>query len=99
MALSLALVLGQLDQLCAKQDADQLIAEKYNRCPFGDRNGSMSLYCPEKGATTGSVELPPAGALTGLAKRAMKGTATLALKTPDQLDKVAELFDTVGATK
>ncbi|MET9232654.1 ACP S-malonyltransferase [Lentzea sp. NPDC003310] len=49
----------------------------------------------EKGVT-GSVELPPAGVLTGLAKRAMKGTATLALKTPDQLDKVAELFDTVG---
>ncbi|MFD5831298.1 ACP S-malonyltransferase [Lentzea sp. NPDC060358] len=48
---------------------------------------------------TASVELPPAGALTGLAKRAMKGTATLALKTPDQLEKVAELFDTVGADK
>ncbi|MFS8100204.1 ACP S-malonyltransferase [Lentzea alba] len=52
----------------------------------------------EKGIA-GSVELPPAGVLTGLAKRAMKGTATLALKTPDQLEKVAELFDTVGATK
>jgi [acyl-carrier-protein] S-malonyltransferase len=52
----------------------------------------------EKGVS-GSVELPPAGALTGLAKRAMKGTATLALKTPDQLEKVAELFDTVGATQ
>jgi [acyl-carrier-protein] S-malonyltransferase len=52
----------------------------------------------EKGIA-GSVELPPAGVLTGLAKRAMKGTATLALKTPDQLEKVAELFDTVGATQ
>ncbi|GHH61580.1 ACP S-malonyltransferase [Lentzea cavernae] len=52
----------------------------------------------ERGVT-GSVELPPAGVLTGLAKRAMKGTATLALKTPDQLEKVAELFDTVGAVK
>jgi [acyl-carrier-protein] S-malonyltransferase len=52
----------------------------------------------EKGIT-GSVELPPAGALTGLAKRAMKGTTTLALKTPDQLDKVAELFDTAGAAQ
>jgi [acyl-carrier-protein] S-malonyltransferase len=29
----------------------------------------------------------------------MKGTATLALKTPDQLEKVAELFDTVGANQ
>ncbi len=52
----------------------------------------------EKGVT-GSVELPPAGALTGLAKRAMKGTTTLALKTPDQLEKVAELFDTAGAAQ
>ncbi|WP_090070788.1 MULTISPECIES: ACP S-malonyltransferase [Lentzea] len=52
----------------------------------------------EKGIA-GSVELPPAGVLTGLAKRAMKGTATLALKTPDQLEKVAELFDTAGADK
>jgi [acyl-carrier-protein] S-malonyltransferase len=52
----------------------------------------------EKGIA-GSVELPPAGVLTGLAKRAMKGTATLALKTPDQLEKVAELFDTAGAGK
>lgn len=52
----------------------------------------------EKGIA-GSVELPPAGVLTGLAKRAMKGTATLALKTPDQLEKVSELFDTAGADK
>lgn len=52
----------------------------------------------EKGVS-GSVELPPAGALTGLAKRAMKGTATLALKTPDQLEKVEELLNTVGATQ
>lgn len=40
------------------------------------------------------VELPPAGALTGLAKRELKGTQTLALKTPDQLDKVVELLAT-----
>ncbi|WP_084401753.1 ACP S-malonyltransferase [Lentzea albidocapillata] len=52
----------------------------------------------EKGIA-GSIELPPAGVLTGLAKRAMKGTATLALKTPDQLEKVTELFDTAGATQ
>ncbi|MFC6094743.1 ACP S-malonyltransferase [Saccharothrix lopnurensis] len=38
------------------------------------------------------VELPPAGALTGLAKRELKGTPTLGLKTPDQLDRAAELF-------
>ena len=35
---------------------------------------------------TGVLELPPAGTLTGIAKRNMKGVATFALKTPDQLD-------------
>ncbi|WP_306747035.1 ACP S-malonyltransferase [Saccharothrix yanglingensis] len=43
-------------------------------------------------AVTAVVELPPAGALTGLAKREMKGTPTLALKTPEQLDQVVELL-------
>ncbi len=36
---------------------------------------------------TGLLELPPAGTLTGIAKRAMKGVETFALKTPDQLDE------------
>ncbi|NHN57365.1 ACP S-malonyltransferase [Calidifontibacter sp. DB0510] len=36
---------------------------------------------------TGLIELPPAGTLVGLAKRGMKGVETLALKTPDDLDK------------
>jgi [acyl-carrier-protein] S-malonyltransferase len=35
---------------------------------------------------TGILELPPAGTLTGIAKRALKGVETFALKTPDQLD-------------
>ena len=35
---------------------------------------------------TGILEMPPAGTLTGIAKRALKGVETLALKTPDQLD-------------
>jgi [acyl-carrier-protein] S-malonyltransferase len=38
------------------------------------------------------LELPPAGTLTGLAKRELKGTATLALKTPADLDKVADMI-------
>ncbi|QQQ77790.1 ACP S-malonyltransferase [Saccharothrix sp. 6-C] len=41
---------------------------------------------------TAVVELPPAGALTGLAKRELKGTPTLGLKTPDQLDQVVEMI-------
>jgi [acyl-carrier-protein] S-malonyltransferase len=39
---------------------------------------------------TGLLEMPPAGTLTGIAKRAMKGVETFALKTPDQLDEARE---------
>ena len=35
---------------------------------------------------TGLIELAPAGTLVGLAKRAMPGVETLAVKTPDDLD-------------
>ncbi|HEY4003721.1 MAG TPA: ACP S-malonyltransferase [Pseudonocardia sp.] len=40
---------------------------------------------------TAVIELAPAGTLVGLVKRELKGTATLALKSPDDLDKAAEL--------
>jgi [acyl-carrier-protein] S-malonyltransferase len=38
---------------------------------------------------TGILELPPAGSLTNLAKRALRGTATFALKSPEDLDAAA----------
>ena len=41
---------------------------------------------------TATAELPPAGALTGLVKRTLKGTTTLALKTPGDLDAAHELI-------
>ncbi|GDY30436.1 ACP S-malonyltransferase [Gandjariella thermophila] len=44
----------------------------------------------ERGVTA-TIELPPAGALSGLVKRELRGTATLAVKTPADLDKVADL--------
>ena len=37
------------------------------------------------------VEFPPAGALTGIAKRELRGVATHAVKTPADLDALAEL--------
>jgi [acyl-carrier-protein] S-malonyltransferase len=37
---------------------------------------------------TATAELPPAGALTGLVKRALKGTATTAVRTPADLEKI-----------
>ena len=39
---------------------------------------------------TGILEMPPAGTLTGIAKRALKGVETFALKTPDQLEQARE---------
>jgi [acyl-carrier-protein] S-malonyltransferase len=42
---------------------------------------------------TGIIELLPAGALVGLAKRGLKGVATVALKTPDDLPAAAEMLD------
>jgi [acyl-carrier-protein] S-malonyltransferase len=45
---------------------------------------------------TGVLELPPAGTLTGIAKRALKGVDTFALKTPDQLDAAREFCATHG---
>jgi [acyl-carrier-protein] S-malonyltransferase len=37
------------------------------------------------------VEFPPAGALTGIAKRELRGTPTVAVKTPADLDGLTEL--------
>ena len=41
---------------------------------------------------TALVELPPAGTLVGLAKRALKGVELLAVKTPDDLDAARTLI-------
>lgn len=42
---------------------------------------------------TGIIELTPAGALVGLAKRALKGVLTVAVKTPDDLPAAIELLE------
>ncbi len=39
---------------------------------------------------TGLLEMPPAGTLTGIAKRNLKGVDVFALNTPDQLPEAAE---------
>ena len=41
---------------------------------------------------TGLIEVAPAGALTGLAKRGLKGVPTVAVKTPDDLSAAYELL-------
>ena len=45
---------------------------------------------------TGILEMPPAGTLTGIAKRQLKGVETFALKTPDQLDDARAFADKHG---
>ena len=46
---------------------------------------------------TGLVEMPPAGTLTGIAKRNLKGLEVFALNTPDQLDEAMEFVHKHGA--
>lgn len=41
---------------------------------------------------TALIELTPAGALTGIAKRALKGIPTVAVKTPSDLDAAVDLI-------
>jgi [acyl-carrier-protein] S-malonyltransferase len=45
------------------------------------------------------VELPPAGTLVGIAKRELKGTPTLALKTPDNLSGATDLITEHGGNE
>lgn len=48
---------------------------------------------------TALIEMPPAGTLAGIAKRALPGIEILALKTPDQLDAARELIAAHAQTK
>ena len=45
----------------------------------------------DRDGITGMMELAPAGALVGLAKRALKGVPTVALNTPDDLSAVVDM--------
>lgn len=46
----------------------------------------------QEAGITGLIELAPAGALTGIAKRALKGVPTVAVKTPADLDAAIALI-------
>ncbi|MFZ5869716.1 MAG: acyltransferase domain-containing protein, partial [Actinomycetota bacterium] len=45
---------------------------------------------------TAMIEIPPAGTLAGLAKRALPGVEVLALKSPDDLDAARDLVERHG---
>ncbi|MBE9374624.1 ACP S-malonyltransferase [Saccharopolyspora sp. HNM0983] len=49
----------------------------------------------ERGVRT-AVELPPAGTLSGLVRKELKGVRTIPLKTPDDLDQVADAIGSQG---
>lgn len=49
-----------------------------------------SAYLRDAGVTA-VIELPPAGTLAGIAKRELKGTPTLAVKSPEDIEKINEL--------
>ena len=46
---------------------------------------------------TGFIEVAPAGALAGLAKRGLRGVPTVAVKTPEDLDAAVELLNGAAA--
>ncbi len=65
-------------------DADEVLARIVGQIANPVRWDLCMTAMLDLGAT-GVLELPPAGVLTGIAKRNLKGVATFALKTPDQL--------------
>jgi len=53
----------------------------------------MCMQSFEAAGVTGIIEVAPAGALVGLAKRALKGVPSVAIKTPDDLPAAFALID------
>ena len=54
--------------------------------------GTCAWSGSPRSASPPIIELPPAGTLVGLAKRALKGVELLAVKTPDDLDAARTLI-------
>ena len=53
----------------------------------------LTMASLAEAGVTGLIELAPAGALTGLAKRGLKGVPTVAIKTPDDLAAAHEMMN------
>ncbi len=51
------------------------------------------LETMQRMGVTGLLEMPPAGSLTGIARRALPGVETFALNTPDELDAARSFAD------
>lgn len=66
----------------------ELLVNQVNRPVRWDR--CMETFAAQ--SITGMVEAAPAGTLVGLAKRALRGTPTVALTTPADIDAAVELL-------
>ncbi|MDN4615292.1 ACP S-malonyltransferase [Leifsonia sp. F6_8S_P_1B] len=53
----------------------------------------LTMQSFQEAGVTGIIEVAPAGALVGLAKRGLKGVPSVAIKTPDDLPAAFELID------
>jgi [acyl-carrier-protein] S-malonyltransferase len=53
----------------------------------------LTMASLAENGVTGIIELAPAGALTGLAKRGLRGVPAVAVKTPEDLPAAFELID------
>jgi [acyl-carrier-protein] S-malonyltransferase len=53
----------------------------------------LTMASLKEAGVTGLIELVPAGALTGLAKRGLKGVPTVAIKTPDDLAAAHDMMN------
>jgi [acyl-carrier-protein] S-malonyltransferase len=73
---------------------DRLIAQVTKPVRWDDCMATMARL-----GVTVTAELPPAGTLSGLVKRQLAGVATLPLKSPAELDKVAALVAEHGGTQ
>ncbi len=57
----------------------------------------LTMQSLAEAGVTGIVELAPAGALVGLAKRGLKGIPSVAVKTPDDLAAAFDMIDGAAA--
>jgi [acyl-carrier-protein] S-malonyltransferase len=53
----------------------------------------LTMQSFQEAGVTGIIEVAPAGALVGLAKRGLKGVPSVAIKTPDDLPAAFDLID------
>jgi [acyl-carrier-protein] S-malonyltransferase len=83
-----AIVLSNLDGAAVTSGADLLarMVLQITHCVYWDR----CLETMAELGVTGILELPPAGTLTGLARRYLPGAERFNLNTPDQLDEARE---------